>query len=68
MVDLDNGQCRFACTPDQVRRDAHRFCGQPVTFVRGKPLSWCLEHLPRVSAAPGHSPGGTSLADLEHRA
>ncbi|MGU3417668.1 hypothetical protein [Methylobacterium sp. D54C] len=64
MADLEDGQCRFACTPDHAPRGGHRFCGQPVTFMRGRPLSWCSEHLARVAGAPGHSAGGKSLADL----
>lgn len=46
---LRSGQCRFACTPDDVPRGGHRFCGCPTSIsARNINGSWCDEHLPRV--------------------
>jgi len=68
IADLREGQCRFACTPHGARPEDHRFCGEPVAWKGGKPTSWCREHLPVISGAPGRSPGGASEADLEREA
>lgn len=38
---LRPGQCRFACTPFDAPRDAHRFCGAPTT---GASSSYCEAH------------------------
>ncbi len=38
---LRTGQCRYACTPFDAPRDAHRFCGEPTTGVGS---SYCAEH------------------------
>ncbi len=38
---LRTGQCRFACTPFNAARDAHRFCGEPTT---GAGSSYCELH------------------------
>ena len=62
---LREGQCRFACTGFTARPDEHRFCGEPVAWRKGKPTSWCGEHLRRVCGAPGRSAGGASVADVE---
>ena len=49
LADLRTGQCRFACTADDVPRDQHRFCGRPTRVGRSNLHgSWCDEHLPRV--------------------
>lgn len=64
MRDLGPAQCRFACTPHTARPEEHLFCGQPVTWLRGKPTSWCAEHLAKVVGAPGRAAGGASAADL----
>ena len=65
IADLREGQCRFACTPHTARPAEHRFCGEPVAWKGGKPTSWCREHLPVVSGAPGRHAGGASVADVE---
>lgn len=49
IADLRAGQCRFACTADDVPRGQHRFCGRPTRVGRSNLHgSWCDEHLPRV--------------------
>lgn len=49
LADLRTGQCRFACTADDVPRDQHRFCGRPTRISRSNLHgSWCDEHLTRV--------------------
>ncbi|WP_342163046.1 hypothetical protein [Methylobacterium sp. SD21] len=63
IADLHAGQCRFACTPHTARAEEHRFCGGPVAWLRGKPTSWCAQHLAVISGAPGRHSGGASLAD-----
>lgn len=64
IADLRAGQCRFACTPHTALAEEHRFCGEPVAWLRGKPTSWCAQHLATISGAPGRHSGGASLADL----
>lgn len=68
IADLREGQCRFACTPHTARSEDHRFCGEPVAWKGGKPTSWCRDHLPVISGAPGRWPGGASEADVEREA
>lgn len=47
--ELRGGQCRFACTPDDAPRDAHRFCGAPTRIGPGNLHgSWCEAHRDRV--------------------
>ena len=65
IADLREGQCRFACTSHTARAAEHRFCGEPVVWKGTKPTSWCREHLPVVSGAPGRHAGGASVADVE---
>ena len=65
IADLREGQCRSACTPHTARAAEHRFCGEPVVWKGTKPTSWCREHLPVVSGAPGRHAGGASVADVE---
>lgn len=64
IAELQEGQCRFACTPHGAARDAHRFCGEPVAWKGGRPTSGCRDHLLEVSGAPGRNAGGASLADV----
>lgn len=64
LAELLEAQCRFACTPHNARPEAHRFCGLPVAWLRGKPISWCSEHLKLVVGAPGFAAGGRSMADV----
>lgn len=63
LTDLTLDQCRFACTPHSARADQHRFCGQPVQWLSGKPTSWCAAHLPVVTGTKGRHAGGASAAD-----
>ncbi|SFM91280.1 hypothetical protein [Methylobacterium pseudosasicola] len=65
IADLREGQCRFPCTSFRAQPADHRFCGEPVAWKGGKPTSWCREHLPVVSGAPGRHAGGASVADVE---
>lgn len=49
IANLREGQCRFACTPDHVPADQHRFCGEPTRVGPGNLHgSWCPKHLERM--------------------
>lgn len=41
ITQMRRDQCRYACTPFNAPRDAHRFCGEPTTGVNS---SYCEAH------------------------
>lgn len=46
LADLRSGMCRYACTPDDVPKDQHRFRGAKTFIGPGnRHGSWCPDHL-----------------------